>query len=231
MPLRPRTGAFDAAAALSVALVFALAAAGILGGCSNHGSSPTELAPGTSSNPSAPGASGFDGAALPAGVNAPQFTLTGPDGHAVALREFRGQVTVLAFLYSSCGAPCVLIAQQIRGALDELARPAAVVIVSVDPAADTPASVARFLTSVSLKGRVHYLSGPPARLRAVWRAYRVVLPSPSEAAFERSATVALLDGQGFERVLFGQEQLTPEALAHDIRRLQTGASGRGGLIP
>jgi hypothetical protein len=32
-------------------------------------------------------------------------------------------------------------------------------------------------------------------------------------------TVALVDGRGRERVLFGLEQLTPEALSHDIRVL------------
>ena len=52
---------------------------------------------------------------------------------------------MLAFLYSTCGATCVLIAQQIRGALDELPRPVPVLIVSADPRADTPARVKRFL--------------------------------------------------------------------------------------
>ncbi len=46
--------------------------------------------------------------------------------------------------------PASLIAQQIRGALDELPHPVPVLIVSADPAADTPASVARFLAQVSL---------------------------------------------------------------------------------
>jgi len=42
------------------------------------------------------------------------------------------------------------------------------------------------------------------------------------AAFERTASVLLLDGRGRERVVYGLEQLTPESLAHDIRRLQAG---------
>ena len=43
------------------------------------------------------------------------------------------------------------------------------------------------------------------------------------AAFAAAAEVRLLDAQGRERVVFGSEQLTPEALAHDIGRLQGGA--------
>ena len=64
--------------------------------------------------------SGFDGAALPPGVPARDFTLTDQHGHPVSLSEYRGQVVVVAFLYSTCGATCIVIAQQIRGALDEL---------------------------------------------------------------------------------------------------------------
>jgi hypothetical protein len=50
----------------------------------------------------------------------------------------------------------------------------------------------------------------------------VVPASAGRAAFERAAAVLLLDGQGRERVVFGQEQLTPESLSHDIRKLQAG---------
>jgi cytochrome oxidase Cu insertion factor (SCO1/SenC/PrrC family) len=207
---------------LATAPVIALAAAVILSCSSSPSSSRGGASVGGSSNASAPGASGFDGAALPGDVAAPDFTLTDQHGHRVSLSHYRGQVTVLAFLYSSCGGPCIVIAQQIRGALDELARPAAVVIVSADPTADTPASVARFLRRVSLTGRVRYLTGSASQLRPVWRAYRVVPASAGRGSFARAATVALLDRQGRERVLFGPEQLTPESLAHDVRRLQRG---------
>ena len=162
---------------------------------------------------------GFDGAAI-AGAPAHGFTLSEVGGGPVSLSQFRGHVTVLAFLYSSCGATCVLIAQQIRGALDELPRPVPVLLISADPAADTPASVARFLQSVSLRGRVHYLSGSEKQLQAVWRAYGTVAAATrGRAAFERFASVILLGESGRERVVFGQEQLTAEGLAHDIRKL------------
>ena len=195
---------------LAAVAALAVALAASLGGSSNHGSASTE----TSS-----GASGFDGAALPAGLSAPAFTLTDHYGRAVSPAAFHGQVTILTFLYPTCGATCVVIAQQIRGALDELARPVPVLVVSADPAVDTPARIAGFLAQVSLAGRVHYLSGPLARLRPIWRAYRITPASAGRAAFARSASVLLLDPRGRERVIFQLEQLTPEALAHDIRRL------------
>ena len=75
---------------------------------------------------------------------------------------------------------------------------------------------------MSLTGRVQYLTGPRSRLRALWRAYRITPASVSRAQFDRFASLLLLDGRGRERVLFEPDVLTPEALAHDIRKLQAG---------
>jgi protein SCO1/2 len=195
-----------------------LALAVLLGGCSSQSARTTSTSP----LAEAPSASGFDGAALPPNIPAPGFTLTDRLGRRVSLGSYRGRVTLLAFLYSTCGPTCDLIAQQIRGALDELQHPPAVLILSADPAADTPASVARFLARASLGGRVEYLSGSPSHLARVLRSFRVTAASLSRRAFERSTAVLLLDRGGEERVLFQSEQLTPEALAHDIGKLESG---------
>jgi len=206
-------------------LVLALALVVVLGkpagnspsGGSSAGPSPAGSAAGSAPASAASG-SGFDGAALP-GMRAHDFTLADQSGRRVSLSGYRGRVAVLTFLYSTCGPTCVVIAQQIRGALDELPRPVPVFIISADPAADTPARVRRFLTQVSLAGRVSYLTAPRAVLAPVWGAYGVVPASSGRDAFDRSASVFVLDRSGRARVLFQSEQLTPEALSHDIRKL------------
>ncbi len=166
--------------------------------------------------------SGFDGAALPADAPVHDFTLVDQTGRKVSLSSYRGQVAILAFLYPTCGRTCVLIADQIRGALEELAHPVPVLIVSADPAEDDPASVSRFLSEVSLTGRALYLSGSEAEVRPVWHAYKIVPATAGRGAFERRVSVFLLDRHGRTRVLYELEQLTPEALAHDIGKLQAG---------
>jgi cytochrome oxidase Cu insertion factor (SCO1/SenC/PrrC family) len=207
-------------ALLAAVLAVTLALVAILAAPSDHNGASSSS---SASSSQATTSSGFDGAALIPSPLAPDFTLTDQYGRAVSVSSLRGHVAVLAFLYSTCGATCILIAQQIRGALDELPQPVPVLIVSADPSADTPASVARFLSQVSLTGRAQYLSGPLARLRPIWRAYRVHPATVSRAAFDRFAFLLLLDARGRERVLFEPEVLTPEALAHDIRRLQSEA--------
>jgi protein SCO1 len=191
----------------------ALALAVVLAGCGS-GASPSA----TGSTASASG-SGFEGAALPAGIAAARFTLRDQSGSRVSLSSYRGRVVVVTFLYSTCGSPCVVIAQQIRGALDELGRPVPTLVISADPAADTQSSVQRFLRHVSLSGRVRWLSGSPAQLRPLWHAFRVAPAGAGRAAFARSASVFLIDRRGMERVIFQLEQLTPEALSHDLRKL------------
>ena len=52
--------------------------------------------------------------------------------------------------------------------------------------------------------------------------FLVVPASAGRREFDKYASVLLIDPEGRERVLFEQEQLTPESLAHDIGKLQDG---------
>lgn len=210
MKERPRL-LLPAAAGLLVLAALAFAILANSTGKSRGGSPPVSAPP-----------TGFEGAALPAGVPAPPFALTDQGGRRIALSSLRGRPVLIAFPYTGCRNSCVLIAQQIRGALDELSHPPAVLLISADPAADTPARIRRFLAHVSLAGRASYLTGTATQLRRVWRSYRVTPSSAGQAAYAKYATVLLLDGRGEERVIYGPEQLTPEALSHDIRKLDGG---------
>jgi protein SCO1 len=167
---------------------------------------------------------GFDGALLPRGVSAPDFTLTDQSGRRVSLGQYRGRIAILTFLSTTCHPTCPLIAQQIRGALDEFGShppyPVPVLIVSADPSADTPAAVRRFLGEAALDGRVEYLTGTPTELRAVWRAYDIVPSQLGDAESPHAAAILLIDRAGQKRDLFQVEQLTPEGLVHDIRKLE-----------
>ncbi|MGA2452317.1 MAG: SCO family protein [Solirubrobacteraceae bacterium] len=216
MPRRSRNLAI-ALAAVAVVVV-AAAVIVIAPGSGRHSSSA-----GASSSVSAGPETGFDGASFPVGRPTPEFTLTDQYGRRVSLGQYRGQVVALTFLYSTCGDTCIVIAEQIRGALDELqaegARPPAVLIVSADPAADSPAHVRSFLSQVSLSARVQYLTGSLSQLRSVWRAYGIKPASDGTAVFDEYAPVLLLDRAGRKRVLFESEELTPEALSHDVRKL------------
>jgi protein SCO1/2 len=197
----------------------ALALATALAGCGGQSAAPAASSSAVAAGPE----TGFDGAPFPLGAKSPGFTLSNQHGARVSLDEYRGRVVLLAFVYSTCGDTCIVIGEQIRGALDELesehVRLPAVLIVSADPEADTPARVHRYLAEVSLSGRAQYLTGPLSRLRPIWRAYGVKPASAGAHVFDEYAPVLLLDPHGRKRVLFESEELTPEGLSHDIRKL------------
>jgi protein SCO1 len=196
-------------AILAVVLVLAI----VLG--DGHGGSSS-----SSSTPNANHTGNFDGAAFPPGVRGHDFTLTNQRGQRVSLSAYRGDVVVLAFLFSKCRT-CVLVADQVRGALDEVegTRGVATIFVSTDPQIDTRASVNRFLGETSLRGHVEYLTGTSHELQPIWKAYAIPPVSAGKYASEEGSTVLLIDHNGSERVGFGLEQITPESLAHDIRLL------------
>jgi cytochrome oxidase Cu insertion factor (SCO1/SenC/PrrC family) len=198
---------------LSAVLAIALVLAIVLGD-GHGGSSPSPSTPGADHN------GDFAGAAFPPGVHGYDFTLTNQRGQRVSLSAYHGKVVVLAFLFSSCRT-CVLVADQVRGALDEVegTRGVATIFVSTNPRADTRASVSRFLSETSLSGRVEYLTGTPRELQPIWKAYAIPPVSAGKYASEEGSTVLLIDHNGAERVGFGLEQIAPESLAHDIRLL------------
>jgi protein SCO1 len=163
----------------------------------------------------------WDGSLRPADIPPQDFRLRDQDGRAVSLSDYRGEVVVLTFLYTTCRDTCPLTATQIRGALDDLGRDVPALAVSVDPANDTPERARRFLFTRGLaKDRMRFLLGSRAQLQPVWKAYGI---RPQGEAFDHSAYVLLIDRRGRQRIGFPVQQLTPEGLAHDIRRLQAEA--------
>jgi protein SCO1/2 len=163
-------------------------------------------------------ADGFAGAVSPSDIAVRDFSLRDQDGKPVSLREYRGRVVVLTFMYSTCQDTCPVTAQTIRGALDQVGHDVPVLAVSVDPAHDTRDSAERFLVKQSMSaGRMRFLLGSRAQLQPIWKAYGI---QPQGKGFEHTAYVAVLDQTGRQRVAFTIDHLTDRDLAHDIRKLE-----------
>jgi protein SCO1/2 len=186
-----------------VCLVAALAAVVLLGD-------------GRSDDVGAAGPTGLHGGLRPPQARAVDFRLRDQDGGVAAMRAYRGRTVVVTFMYSTCQDTCPLTAQQIRGALDELGDDVPVLAISVDPRGDTPLHVKRFLLEQHLTGRMRYLVGTRAQLAPVWRAYGI---QPQGRGYEHTASTVVVDAAGRQRVGYLSDQLTPEALADDLRAL------------
>ena len=132
---------------------------------------------------------------------APDFRLADQGGHSVSLSSLRGSNVMLAFLGSRCRGACAHEVRSLRIALRLLPRSArpVLVIVSVDPSHDTPASTRAAVARWGLGAAVawHWLRGSTDQLAPVWRAYRVEV-GPAASA-EASPPVYLIDREGYER--------------------------------
>jgi protein SCO1/2 len=191
----------------AVCLVVALAGVVLLGGSGG-------------STVNAAGPTGLHGAIRPPQARAIAFSLHDQDGKPATMDSYRGRTVVVTFLYSTCQDTCPLTAQQIRGALDDYGHDVPVLAISVDPKGDTPLHVRRFLVKQHLTGRMRYLVGTRAQLAPVWRAYGI---QPQGQGYEHTASTVIVDAAGRQRVGYLTDELTPEALADDLRALSDGA--------
>jgi protein SCO1/2 len=165
---------------------------------------------------SAVGGGGFEGARMPAGVRAPDFTLRNQDGERVSMRSLRGRPVIVTFLYTTCDDTCPAQAQTVRGALDDLGEDVPALAIAVDPPRDTPARAQAFLAKARALGRIDFVLGTRAQLKPLWKAFFI---QPQSVNPEHQARFTLVDKNGFQRIGFPGDQATPETLAHDLRLL------------
>lgn len=177
--------------AIALAVVFA---AGVIGG----------RLPGAARSP-VPGAqSGVDGGTSLGGVRAPDFRLTDQTGRAVSLSDFRGKVVLLAFVDSDGHGIDPLTAATVRDArtlLGRARRRVALVAVNVDLSHTSVASVARFTRAEHLWGRWAFLTGRPAALRRVLRAYGIY-SQEIDGIDQHTAAVYLIRPDGREATAY-----------------------------
>jgi protein SCO1 len=111
---------------------------------------------------------------LPSGPRAADFTLTDQDGAPYTLSAHRGHAIALFFGYAHCPDVCPTTLSALARAKRKLGTGGAafdVVLVTVDPARDDPATLKRYvrLFDPSFVG----LTGTPAQLAPVYTAYHV----------------------------------------------------------
>ncbi|HUZ87279.1 MAG TPA: SCO family protein [Candidatus Baltobacterales bacterium] len=136
-------------------------------------------------------------------VAAPDFTLRDQTGATVSLRQLRGTVLALTFLDTQCQNLCPLQASFLGSAQTDLGRraPFDVVIISVHPDADTPASIAAFADAHGLGHHYLWLTGTPQDLQSVWNSYGVAVQA-AQGDMAHSSVIYLIDRSGYERVGF-----------------------------
>jgi len=150
------------------------------------------------------------------------FELTDQTGHRRTDADFQGKLVVLYFGYTYCPDVCPTELQSITLALDKLGAAAETVqpvFITVDPARDTPARLADFVSS--FHPRLIGLTGSLAEIRKTAIAYRTFFARNGAATADNYA----VDHTGFIYLLgkdgrylgFLPPGLAPDAIADAIR--------------
>ena len=159
-------------------------------------------------------------ATWPAGAkHAPDFRLRDQAGRLVTLSSERGRVVLLTFLDSHCRTECPIQGALLAGVQRRLGAGARadLVVVTVDPWADTRRSTRAFAVKARWRGSWHWLLGSAARLRRVWAAYDVaVLRTRTDVT--HSTVLYLIDRRGFQRAAY-LVPFSPRDVAADVREL------------
>ncbi|HYT71795.1 MAG TPA: SCO family protein [Gemmatimonadales bacterium] len=177
-------------------------------------------APGGDRQPaSGPPPGPYRGSEPPGQLAASDFRLRSYRGRIVSLRAQRGKVVLLSFVDTKCTEKCPIvtsvIAQAYRLLRPDERRQVVPLLISVEPHADTPAHVRRFLARRHALA-LDYLIGTVRRLRPVWKAYGIVAAVDTGNADIHSSDVRVIDRRGiWVATQHAGVDLTPSNLAHD----------------
>jgi len=152
---------------------------------------------------------------------APEFSLVDQEGRPVTLASLRGHAVVLDFIFTSCPGPCpILTSKQVtlqrRLAPAERAR-TRFVSITLDPERDTPEALKRYaLARGADLADWAFLTGPPADVERVVKAYGVGTLRKPDGNIEHVVATFLIDGEGrIAKRYLGLEH-EPEAIERDL---------------
>ena len=155
---------------------------------------------------------------------APEFTLTTQDNTRLSLRELRGKVVAVTFIYASCADTCPLLTAKLAGIQTKLGTDFGskvfFVSVTVDPERDTPAVLKGYARAHGAKPKGWaFLTGTPSEIAAVERKYGIFARKTSHGDVDHTFLTSLIDRDGNLRVQYVGTRFDPSELLADVQSL------------
>jgi protein SCO1 len=152
------------------------------------------------------------------------FQLTGHDGRARTLADFRGKVVVLFFGYTQCPDVCPTTLTELTEVMKRLGPDAdrvQVLFATIDPERDRQELLAEYVPAfnpsfLGLYGDADATARTAKEFRVFYQ--KQPGPTPTTYSMDHSAGAFLFDPQGRLRVYVSYGQ-GPEVFVHDIREL------------
>jgi protein SCO1/2 len=166
----------------------------------------------------------FHGTELQSPQPAPDFELSAANGRNVSLKDFDGKIVLLYFGYTFCPDVCPATLSELGKALDLLGKDAQnvlVIMISVDPARDTPEILAEYVSHFH-PGFIG-VTGTPEEIAQVAASYGIFYEAHEGTAatgylVDHTATVLVIDQEGHLKLVF-PFGTTAEDIAKDLAYL------------
>ncbi len=161
------------------------------------------------------------------GSRLPDYQLTGSDGRALRIAQFRGKPLLVQFIYTSCSQACPVsvkyLERGVRAARDALGEDAfSVVTVGFNLPFDTPQAMAAFANRHGISdARWHFAASDGPTITDMTRALGFSWYETPKG-FDHIAQVSVIDAQGrVYRQVYG-EQIDVPLLVGPLKELVTG---------
>lgn len=160
------------------------------------------------------------------GKVAPDFTLISQQDQLVRLRQFRGRLVLLNFIYTNCVDVCPITTASLQRVQQELiarrwwASDVVFVSVTTDPARDTPAVLRRYAQRYRADPKGWYfLTGTPANVRKVHAAYGIAVRPRGKRLQEHHLPTFVIDRAGTVLGAYGANP-NPRDVLSDLEHLR-----------
>lgn len=155
---------------------------------------------------------------------APEFALTNLDGKRLALKDLRGKVLAITFIFASCTDTCPLLTAKMAGIQNRLGsvfgRKVQFVSITLDPERDTPDVLKRYAEGYKANpAGWAFLTGTQAEIRAVARCYGIFYKKSSRGDVDHTFLTSLVDQNGTLRVQYMGVKFDPDEMLSDLRSL------------
>jgi protein SCO1/2 len=162
---------------------------------------------------------------------APEFTLTQQDGKRLTLKELRGKVLAITFIFASCADTCPLLTAKMVGIQDRLGsvfgEKVYFVSITVDPQRDTPDVLKRYAEAYKVNpAGWAFLTGTRAEIRDVAKRYGIYAKKTSRGDVDHTFLTSLVDQSGTLRVQYMGVQFNPDEMLRDLQSLIGEAKAR-----
>jgi protein SCO1/2 len=155
---------------------------------------------------------------------APEFALTNADGRATTLKEFRGKVVFVSFIFTTCNGSCPATTHRLAKVQEAIGRHADLkdgvqfVSITLDPERDTQAKLRDYMQLYEIDAsNWSFLTGPRDAVNTVIADWGMWAKPAANGQLDHPSRVFLVDPRGRVREIYNLDFLRTTWAVEDAR--------------